>query len=185
MRYHLAVISIIAIFLVACSAPPEDVARADDGTTPTGNVVSATETPIDFAKSTFTFTAYGPGKSHTGTFATMQGVLLKDGERIVGARGTIDAASVKSDSTRLDGHLKTADFFDVERYPTISMASTSISDGTLTGDLTFHGVTKTLSFPVTTTADGLSADVIISLEDFGIAYTGVNDEVRIQFDLRG
>lgn len=185
MTLALLVFAIVA--LNACTAPPQDVARAQEGT-PTGDAVSSSGTagisaPIDPAKSSFTFTGYGPGKSHDGTFTDLSGELLLDGETVVGARGKIDATSVSTGIDRLNGHLQSADFFDVAQYPEITMESTSIKDGTLTGRLTFHGVTKEISFPVTTAPRSLSADTVISMKEFGIEYTGVNDEVRIQFSL--
>lgn len=66
---------------------------------------------------------------------------------------SIDVNSINTDNEMRDKHLKSADFFDVEKYPTITFKSTSIKKAggnkyTLTGDLTFHGVTK----PVTLTA---------------------------------
>lgn len=146
---------------------------------------SVTEVAIDTSASTFEFTGYGPGKEHPGTFEDIKGVLLIDDGVVVGAMGTIQAASVKSDSSSLDRHLKTDDFFDVDNFAEIRMESTSISEGMITGRLTFHGVTKTLMFPVTVTENSVSAETIISLKAFGIEYTGVNDEVKIAFTLQG
>ena len=60
---------------------------------------------------------------------------------------TIDAASVDTRDAKRDAHLKSADFFDVAKYPTITFKSTKVEAGkdgalTVTGDLTMHGVTK-------------------------------------------
>ncbi len=60
---------------------------------------------------------------------------------------TIDAASVDTRDAKRDAHLKSVDFFDVARFPTITFKSTKIEAGkdgnlTVTGDLTMHGVTK-------------------------------------------
>lgn len=71
---------------------------------------------------------------------------------------SIDAASINTDDEKRDGHLKSPDFFDVEKYAKITFKSTSMKPGkikgtyTLVGDLTMHGVTKS----VTLTAIGAS-----------------------------
>lgn len=191
MKTIIGIIFAMMMLVVACATPPADVPRAEipqpaDGTSaPTGNVVAgSTEMNIDFTQSTFEFTGYGPGKEHVGTFDTMNGVLILDETGLViGAKGTIVADSVNTTPAGVVRHLKTADFFNTEVYNEIVMESTSIVDGQLTGTLTFHGVTQELSFPVTAGKNRLQADTIISLKAFGIEFPGVNDEVRIQFDL--
>lgn len=63
---------------------------------------------------------------------------------------TADAASVNTDNEKRDGHLKSPDFFDVEKFPTLTFRSTGITKVSdkrfkLTGNLTLHGVTKPVS----------------------------------------
>lgn len=71
---------------------------------------------------------------------------------------SVDAASINTDDEKRDGHLKSADFFDVEKFPKITFVSKSMKPGkvkgtyVLVGDLTMHGVTKT----ITLTAIGAS-----------------------------
>ena len=65
-----------------------------------------------------------------------------------------DAASIFSGDEKRDGHLKTADFFDVEKYPTITFKSTSFTKSgennyKIIGDLTMHGVTKSIVLEAT------------------------------------
>ncbi|MEI7704373.1 MAG: YceI family protein [Deltaproteobacteria bacterium] len=60
---------------------------------------------------------------------------------------TIDATSISTRDEKRDAHLKSADFFDVAKYPTVTFKSTQVVAGkdgalTVTGDLTLHGVTK-------------------------------------------
>ncbi len=64
---------------------------------------------------------------------------------------TIDVSSIDTDDTQRDSHLKSADFFDAEKYPTITFVSKSLkpvgkskTKYKLVGDLTLHGVTKTI-----------------------------------------
>jgi polyisoprenoid-binding protein YceI len=120
---------------------------------------------------------------------------------------TIDAASLNTRIAKRDEHLKSPDFFDVAKYPTITFKSTGVKKGKggklqMTGDLTIHGVTK----PVVLTIDGPSkvakdpwgnshvggsATTRINRKDFGLTWnkaleTGgvmVGDEVDIAIDL--
>ncbi len=70
----------------------------------------------------------------------------------------VDVASINTDDEKRDGHLKSADFFDAEKFPKMVFKSTSMKPGKikgtyiLTGDLTMHGITKS----VTLTAIGAS-----------------------------
>ena len=119
---------------------------------------------------------------------------------------TIEAASIDTRDAKRDEHLKSADFFDVAKYPTITFKSTKIekADGgklLATGNLTMHGVTR----PVTLTVDalapaakapwgvnvrGATATGTISRKDFGLVWnkaleTGgvaVGDEVKLTID---
>lgn len=64
---------------------------------------------------------------------------------------TVDAASINTDDEKRDGHLKSPDFFDVEKFPKITFVSKSMKAAkvkntyTLVGDLTMHGVTKSVT----------------------------------------
>jgi polyisoprenoid-binding protein YceI len=118
---------------------------------------------------------------------------------------TIDANSINTRDAQRDGHLKSADFLDVAKYPSLSFRSTSVKsnggDYTVTGDLTIHGVTKTVSFDVNdltaptkdpwgNTRIGLEATTKINRKDFGLVWnaaleTGgvlVGEEVQITID---
>jgi len=85
-----------------------------------------------------------------GRFAKFDGAGETDASgRIVNARVTIDAASIDTNQEQRDAHLRSADFFDTEKFPTITFESTGItqegSDITITGNFTMRGVTKTLT----------------------------------------
>jgi polyisoprenoid-binding protein YceI len=67
---------------------------------------------------------------------------------------TIQATSIDTGNPNRDNHLRTADFFDVATFPTITFKSTAVAaksknDFEVTGDLTMHGVTKRVTLPVT------------------------------------
>jgi len=121
---------------------------------------------------------------------------------------TIDATTINTREPQRDAHLKSADFFDVEKYPTLSFKSTRITrrredELTVEGDLTIHGVTRTVSFAVEgptapskdpwgNTRIGVSATTRINRKDYGLNWntaleTGgilVGDEVTITLDVQ-
>jgi len=115
---------------------------------------------------------------------------------------SIEAASINTDNEGRDKHLKTADFFDVEKFPTITFKSTSVKEvgkGKLevTGDFTLRGVTKRITFPITNagTMAGMQPGsvvagftdgaVTINRNDYGIkTYPGaLGDEVAISLNI--
>ena len=145
-----------------------------------------------------------------GQFTGIKGVLFVDETDLINSRieAAIDAASISTREPQRDAHLKSADFFDVEKYPALSFKSTRIArvgNGELavTGDLTIHGVTRSVVFAVEgptapakdpwgNTRKGLSATTKINRKDFGLAWnttleTGgilVGDEITITLDVQ-
>jgi polyisoprenoid-binding protein YceI len=103
---------------------------------------------------------------------------------------TIQAASVDTHAEKRDNHLKSPDFLDVAKYPTITFKSTKIEpdgDGKwkVTGDLTLHGVTKPVVLEVTGPSPevmvmgsprrGAAATTSINRQDFGVAFNKTLD----------
>src|SRR5580693_2293786 len=119
---------------------------------------------------------------------------------------TIDTASVDTRDEKRDAHLRSADFFDVEKFPTIAFKSKKVAksdDGySATGDLTIHGVTKEVTLeieelskagkdPWGNTRVGASAHTKINRKDFGLGWnqaleTGgvlVGEQVKISLEV--
>jgi len=118
-----------------------------------------------------------------GRFSTFEGTItVADDPAASSVRASIDMASIDTRDEKRDGHLRSADFFAVEQYPTMDFVSTGIrSNGdhyTLTGDLTVHGVTRPVELDVEVngvgpdpfggTRAGFSAETEISRKQFGI-----------------
>ena len=117
----------------------------------------------------------------------------------------IQVASVDTDNEKRDEHLRSADFFDVENFPEMTFKSTKVEmdgdEGTLTGELTLHGVTKTIELeleyaglvedPWGNTRMGFSAEGEIDRRDFGLTWskaleTGglvVGNDVEIELEI--
>ncbi|MCU1254880.1 MAG: YceI [Candidatus Angelobacter sp.] len=145
-----------------------------------------------------------------GQFAIVTGILSLDEGDVTRSRveASLDAASVNTRDAQRDAHLKSADFFDVEKFPTLSFKSTRVSrtgDGELAvgGDLTIRGITRAVVFnvegptapgkdPWGNTRVGLSATTKVNRKDFGLTWnaaleTGgilVGDEVTITLDVQ-
>ncbi|MCE1229845.1 MAG: YceI family protein [Firmicutes bacterium] len=140
----------------------------------------------------------------SGRFTAFSGTIHVDTKDITksSVEVTIQAASINTDNAKRDEHLRNADFFDVAKYPTITFKSTAVKElekGKLqiTGVLTLHGVSKTITFPMThagthpgmkpgtVVAGFIDGMLTINRNDFGMkAYPGVlGDEVEIRLDI--
>jgi polyisoprenoid-binding protein YceI len=89
-----------------------------------------------------------------GTFNEFDGTLISKTDDFDGAEVSFTAkvASINTANERRDGHLKSADFFDAEKFPEIKFVGTLVKDGgkyKLKGDYTMKGVTKKVEFDVT------------------------------------
>lgn len=91
----------------------------------------------------------------TGQFASFDGEVVSNSDDFAGStiNFTIDVNSIDTDNERRDGHLKSDDFFNAEKFPTITFVGKSMEhvDGKnykLTGDLTIRDVTKTVTLNV-------------------------------------
>jgi polyisoprenoid-binding protein YceI len=118
---------------------------------------------------------------------------------------TMNMASVESGSEARDTHIKSAELFDVEQFPTATFHSTAVewrdTSGTVYGDLTIHGVTRTVPLEVTFEGHArdpwggdrgiFSAKTKINREDFGITWNVtleaggllVSKDIQIEIDL--
>ncbi len=145
-----------------------------------------------------------------GQFTRMSGTLSLDEEDVTRSKveATIDAASIDTREAQRDAHLKSVDFFDVEKFPRLSFRSTRIRrsvEGELAveGELTLRGVTRKVVFAVEgptepgkdpwgNTRIGISASTKINRKDYGLTWnaaleTGgilVGEEVTITLDVQ-
>ena len=195
MKQTLAVgiFAVLMVVAAGCADPtegkPEATVSEASGTTPAaGEETAAPEGALTIADgSTVGFVGSKVTGSHDGGFNEFSGSVAVSGDDLTTAQidVTIDMNSTWSDNDRLTGHLKSPDFFDVANHPESRFTSTGIEkDGdayTVTGDLTLHGVTKSISFPATMSlADGtLSANAEFSINrmDFDIVYPGKPDDL--------
>lgn len=143
-----------------------------------------------------------------GRFETLTGTVEFD--EVDPARSTVDvqieAASINTRDPRRDGHLKSPDFFDAEKYPYLTFKSTRVeptskTTGKIVGDLTIRDVSHEVVLDVEysglakspwgTTSAGFSAETKISRKDWGLNWnqaleTGgvlVGDEIKVAIEL--
>ena len=155
---------------------------------------------FDQSSSTIGFTGKKVTGAHTGGFGAFSGeVWLGKDAASSSVTLSIDMASVTSDSEKLTGHLKSADFFDVATFPQATFSSTSVTPGgeggathTVKGNLALHGVTKSVAFPATlqTSPDRVSLKSSFALDRkaFQINYPGrandlISDHVELSLDV--
>ncbi len=154
---------------------------------------------VDKAHSEINFTASSRLLDAHGFFGKWDADVALDPEQLErsSVRLVIDAASINTRIERRDNHLRSADFFDVANHPTItfvskSIARTSPTAGTLTGDLTVRGVTKSVAIPVSMVfyqngRGRFRGAFPINRRDFGINYNStlnpIEDVVEVQFNM--
>ena len=143
-----------------------------------------------------------------GEFAKLSGTVVYDSRNLKASsvEVTIDATSINTHEPKRDEHLKSPDFFDVAKYPTLTFKSTKVEKAgagklRVTGDLTIHGVTREVVLEVEGPTPevkmgpdlkaGASATTTVNRKDFGLVWnraleTGgmlVGDEVKITLEI--
>lgn len=210
----------LTLFMAACEDPAANKPKAqttnsatnaatNSTTNTTANTnapameIKGTALPISTENSKVEFTGSKVTGKHDGGFKTFKGTIdlvnSKPEESKVSV--DIDTTSIFSDDEKLTGHLKSADFFEVEKFPKATFVSTKIAadaakgagNYTITGDFTLHGTTKSITFPAKITVGDASVDVntefSINRKDFGIVYEGktddlIRDDVVIRLNLK-
>jgi len=156
---------------------------------------SAATYKVDPAHSSVLFKIRHLVSKVTGRFGTFEGTVEIDPNNrdAVTVAGSIDAASINTDNPKRDQHLRSQDFFDVDKFPQIIFKGGTLSDvnadkskGVLNGNLTIHGVTRPVAVHVEwlgTVSDpmskknkaGFDATTTINRKDFGIIWNKTLD----------
>jgi len=150
--------------------------------------MSATTWNIDLSHSAIHFSVRHMVVSKTrGRFTRWSGQIVFDPENPPASKVevTIEPASIDTADPQRDAHLRSADFFDVEKYPKASFKSTKVVDlggdkYQITGDLTVHGVTHRVTFDVVFEGSakdpwggeraGFSGTLPLDRKDFGLTW---------------
>lgn len=144
-----------------------------------------------------------------GGFEKISGTLTFDSANISASKieVQIEASSINTREAQRDNHLRSADFFDVEKFPLITFRSTQVSGSKdqlkVIGDLTIHGVTRSVTLEVEGPSEemkdpwgnikiGASARTRIKRKEFGLTWNAaleaggvlVGDDVEITLDIQ-
>lgn len=165
---------------------------------------------IDPAHSRLSFIVRHMGFSKVrGSFEQFEGtVRMSPGDlTTLQAEGTVQANSVTTQDAKRDDHLRSADFFEVEKYPTIEFRSTEVrnvtgNSFTLVGEFTLHGVTRTIELDATYLGEGadpwggtrvgFEATTTINRKEYGLNWNAVletggflvSDDVQIAIEVQ-
>ena len=120
-----------------------------------------------------------------GNFENFSGKFTYDEEnkKLLTLDGKIDVNSINTSIAKRDKHLRSKDFFDVDKYPNITFVSSKIKNDSVYGKLTMHGITKEVKLdyefngiikdPRGKTKAGLSLSGKLNRKDFGLKYNSL------------
>ena len=214
-KFAIGILS-LSLFLAACADPatnkPKAQTTASSTTTATSSTANTTGSttemkgtalPISPENSKVEFTGSKVTGKHDGGFKAFTGTidLVNNKPEESKVSVDIDTNSIFSDDDKLTGHLKSADFFEVEKYPKATFVSTKIAPDaakgvgvyTVTGDFDLHGQKKSITFPAKITMSdaevAVDAEFSINRKDFDIIYAGktddlIRDDVVIRLNLK-
>lgn len=221
---RLPLVLALALTLAACTQQPADAPAADtatpaaaavDAATPEAEDASAFGTAVDDAPIAAASGTYTIDPSHTDVlarwnhlgfsnpsahFGNVSGTIVYDAEDVSASsvEVTLPLSGLNSFTAKFDEHLRSADFFEVARFPEATFRSTSVSAAgnnrlTVTGDLTVKDITRPVTLDVTLNgagphpmanvpAIGFDATTTLKRSDFGVgmAAPDVSDEVELR-----
>ncbi len=211
MKKSILAIAFVAFAAVSCKTEKNKVTASEKvkDVKKVENVVNSYKANV--TESTVTWKGSKPTGSHNGVVSLASGLLdiengtLKSGEFTIDMN-TISCTDLEAGKgkEKLEGHLKSGDFFDVAKFPTakFEVASSEMKDGKLqvTGNLTLRGTTKSITIPaIISENEGVAtfkSDVFsIDRTDFGVTYSSkkfdaalkdkfINDLMEISFDIK-
>ncbi|NMH86111.1 YceI family protein [Flavivirga algicola] len=136
-------------------------------------------------KSKVVWKGYKVTGSHEGTIAIKSGFLNFEADKLTGGEFVIDMTTINTTDLqgeykgKLDGHLKSGDFFDVAKYSTAKLVFVKVKASgknayTVTGDLTIKGKTNAITFTISVYGNKATAALKIDRTKYGIEYKSAN-----------
>ncbi|QZN85971.1 YceI family protein [Cellulomonas sp. C5510] len=174
-------------------------------TLPTGLTAGTWTLDPSHTEASFTVRHAGISKVRGTVAVTSGAITVVEDLTLSAVTATLDPTTINTNDAGRDGHLKSADFFDVETFGEWTFTSTAVrpdgEDYVVTGDLTIHGVTQSVDLavefggaatdPFGNQRAGFSATTTISRKDFGITWNAaleaggvlVSDKVVISLEV--
>ena len=139
------------------------------------------EKEVNAEKSKVTWKGYKVTGSHYGTINLQSGSLMFNGDKLTGGEFTVDMTSINTTDLegeykgKLDGHLKSDDFFGVANHPTATLVFTKVKASgknsyEVTGDLTIKSITKPVTFEVSVYGSKATANVKVDRSEYNVRY---------------
>ena len=171
----------MALMFVACGAKKENQEEAAVAVEATANNTVA----VKAGESQVSWKGYKVTGQHEGTIALTEGSLSFADQVLTGGSFTVDMTSLVATDLdgemkgKLEGHLKSDDFFGTETHPTAQLVITQVGVDAaggyqVTGDLTIKGITQPVSFPMTVAANKATASLKIDRTLYDIRYGSNN-----------
>ncbi len=136
---------------------------------------------VDVSKSTINWVGKKVTGAHEGTIALKEGALIFKGKKVAGGNFTVDMTTINTTDldgkgkANLDGHLKSDDFFGVEKFPTATLVFKSIGEKgngvyAVTADLTIKGKTESIKFDLTVAGNTATTTLKVDRTKYDIKY---------------
>jgi len=194
MKNLVVAFSASALLMASCVSNPDGKKAETVEETVEVQAVAGTPLAVNPELSQVIWNGKKVSGQHHGTINITSGSLLVNGGKVVGGDFVIDMNSIVNQDMegeykeKLEGHLKSGDFFDVTNHPEANFKITAVQDGTtpgvvvVSGNLTIKGITKNITFDATVvnltdTSAQVTADFNIAREDWGVNYTGQADDL--------
>lgn len=157
------------------------LALAFVSTATANNPIDDEKVPVNVSESTVTWKGYKVTGSHEGTIQLKSGHLEMDGDKLTGGEFVVDMTTIENSDLdgdmkgKLEGHLKSDDFFGVSTHPTATLVFTDVkpfnnNSYTVTGDLTIKGITKPVTLVVSMFEGKATATVKIDRAQYDVRY---------------
>ncbi|MGK0414342.1 MAG: hypothetical protein ACJA1B_002566 [Polaribacter sp.] len=184
MKKIILALVVVAAVLTACKGEKKEKVETEKAKVVDVNVADLDN--VNITESVLNWQGTKPGGAHNGAVSIQKGGLLLNNGTLVGGQFTFDMNSIKNldmagedGAAKIEGHLKSADFFDVATYPTSKFVITNVAkeNGKLlvTGNLQIKDVTKSITIPAMISSEGgitafKSETFNINRADFNVKY---------------